>query len=64
MTKKMQRDRKPTPVADDVVAEMDVRMAYQNLIENFAADQQALEVRIQSAEGSADADSGTPKAPD
>ncbi len=50
MTKKMKREQKPTPVGEDVAAEMETRMAYQNLIQSFTADQHELEVRIKEAE--------------
>ena len=46
MTKKMKRDKTPAAVSDEVVAQMDVRLAYNNLIDNFATDQQALEEKI------------------
>ena len=60
MTKKMKRDKKPTAVSDDVAAAMDVRLAYRNLIDSFASDQQKLEERIQSANDQA----SVPKVPD
>ena len=50
MTKKMKREQKPTPVSEDVAAEMETRVAYQNLIQSFTADQHELEVRIKEAE--------------
>lgn len=50
MTKKMKREQKPTPVGEDVAAEMETRVAYQNLIQSFTADQHELEVRIKEAE--------------
>lgn len=46
VTKKMKRDRKPTPVDDSVAEAMDVRLAYKNLIDSFVSDQQNLEERI------------------
>jgi hypothetical protein len=48
MTKKMIRDKKPSPVSDEVVEAMDVRLAYKNLIEAFVEDQTDLEQRIVS----------------
>ena len=46
MTKKMKRDRTPTPVDDSVAEAMEVRLAYKNLIDSFAEDQKTLEQRI------------------
>ncbi len=46
MTKKMKRDRTPTPVDDSVAEAMEVRLAYKNLIDSFADDQKTLEQRI------------------
>lgn len=46
MTKKMKRDRTPTPVDDSVAEAMEVRLAYKNLIDSFAEDQKTLEHRI------------------
>ncbi len=46
MTKKMKRDRTPTPVDDSVAEAMEVRLAYKNLVDSFAEDQKALEQRI------------------
>ena len=46
MTKKMKRDRTPTPVDDNVVEAMEVRLAYKNLIDSFTEDQKTLEDRI------------------
>jgi hypothetical protein len=50
MTKKMIRDKKPTPVSDEIVEAMDVRLAYKNLIDAFVEDQTDLEQRIVSPE--------------
>ena len=46
MTKKMKRDRTPTPVDDSVAEAMEVRLAYRNLIDSFTEDQKTLEERI------------------
>lgn len=46
MTKKMKRDRTPTPVDDSVAEAMEVRLAYKNLIDSFTEDQKTLEERI------------------
>ena len=46
MTKKMKRDRTPTPVDDSVAEAMEVRLAYKNLIDSFNEDQKILEQRI------------------
>ncbi len=46
MTKKMKRERTPTPVDDSVAQEMEVRLAYKNLIDSFNEDQKTLEERI------------------
>lgn len=46
MTKKMKRDRTPTPVDDSVAEAMEVRLAYKNLIDAFDEDQRILEQRI------------------
>ncbi len=46
MTKKMKRDRTPTPVDDSVAEAMEVRLAYKNLIDSFDEDQKTLEQRI------------------
>lgn len=46
MTKKMKRDRTPTPVDDSVAEAMEVRLAYKNLIDSFTEDQKTLEDRI------------------
>ena len=46
MTKKMKRDRTPTPVDDNVAEAMEVRLAYKNLIDSFDEDQKTLEHRI------------------
>jgi len=46
VTKKMKRDRTPTPVDDNVAEAMEVRLAYKNLIDSFTEDQKTLEDRI------------------
>jgi len=46
VTKKMKRERTPTPVDDSVAQEMEVRLAYKNLIDSFNEDQKTLEDRI------------------
>lgn len=46
MTKKMKRDRTPTPVNDSVAEAMEVRLAYKSLIDSFDEDQKILEHRI------------------
>lgn len=46
MTKKMKRDRTPTPIDDSVAEAMEVRLAYKNLIDSFNEDQKILEQRI------------------
>ncbi len=73
MTKKMKRERTPTPVDDSVAQEMEVRLAYKNLIDSFNEDQRTLEERINeqvpqnastddtpSAEGDNDSGSAAP----
>jgi hypothetical protein len=52
MSKKAKREQKPTPVGEAVAAEMETRVAYQNLIQSFTADQHELETRIKEAEHS------------
>ena len=52
MSKKAKREQKPTPVGETVAAEMETRVAYQNLIQSFAADQHDLEAKIKEAEHS------------
>jgi hypothetical protein len=46
VTKKMKRDRTPTPVNDGVAEAMEVRLAYKNLIDSFDEDQKTLEHRV------------------
>jgi len=46
VTKKMKRDRTPTPVDENVAEAMEVRLAYKNLIDSFDEDQKILEHRI------------------
>ncbi len=48
MTKKMKREKTPTPVSDEVAESMEVRLAYQTLIDSFAGDQAVLEERIKA----------------
>ena len=42
MSKKAKREQKPTPVGEAVAAEMETRMAYQNLIQSFTSYQDVL----------------------
>ncbi len=62
MTKKMKREKTPTPVSDEVAESMEVRLAYQTLIDSFAGDQAVLEERIkahsQDSEDSEDSEDG------
>ncbi len=67
MTKKMKRDRTPTPVDDSVAEAMEVRLAYKNLIDSFNEDQKILEQRIneqapqdQSNNNDSDSSNSTP----
>ena len=46
MSKKAKREQKPTPVGETVAAEMETRMAYQNLIQSFTSEQDELEAKI------------------
>jgi hypothetical protein len=46
MSKKAKREQKPTPVGEAVAAEMETRMAYQNLIQSFTSEQDELEAKI------------------
>lgn len=50
MSKKAKREQKPTPVGEAVAAEMETRMAYQNLIQSFTSDQDVLEAKIKEIE--------------
>jgi len=50
MSKKAKREQKPTPVGEAVAAEMETRMAYQNLIQSFTSDQDELEAKIKEIE--------------
>jgi len=50
MSKKAKREQKPTPVGETVAAEMETRMAYQNLIQSFTSDQDELEAKIKEIE--------------
>ena len=50
MSKKAKREQKPTPVGEAVAAEMETRVAYQNLIQSFTSDQDELEAKIKEIE--------------